>query len=225
MSCGQDDDPNNLKGILKGDVLLYAESNEEIASHENILVEVQGTEPLIQTFTDKEGYYVIDEIPQGTYNIIFRKDGFSQYEQQGFRVVGGSKPLYLSKSLFEKSTTSISQLSLIKNEKGEYFLQGLINHSYAIADLFNLPTIQFYIHSDPNPSSEKYLQTGGIQVSVPSGSFFTVEIDLDTSLSSSFYITAYGRHHFEDPYYDIQSDQLRYTSLGRASNVYHFKNQ
>jgi len=213
----------DLKGTLKGKVYTLDEFGYQNSDNENIVIQLEGSEPLISFITNATGTYEIKDIPSGTYNLIISKEGYGGYQRQGLQILGGYEPLYFNGSIIEKSSTTIENLSLEIINSNEVYLKGIINHNYIIDQWsFRTPTIRYFIHNLSNPSDINYLQTGTISFNGDSGSQLETRIYIDKNhfpSGSEIYIIAYGCYGSEYGYYDILSNQYRYSSLGTESNI------
>jgi hypothetical protein len=124
----------DLKGTLKGRINTLNEFGAQIIDNNNIIIQLEGSEPLLSTVTDDTGKYEINDIPAGTYNLVISKDGYGSNIRQGFQIVGGNEPLYFYTSIIEKSSTLIENLSLEILNDTEIYLKGIVNHNYIIEE-------------------------------------------------------------------------------------------
>ena len=213
----------DLKGTLKGTVYTLDEFGYINNDNENIVIQLEGSEPLISIITDSSGIYEIKDIPSGTYNLIVSKEGYGKYQKQGFQIVGGNEPLYFNRSIIEKSSTTITNLSLEIVNSSEISLKGIVNHNYIINGwIYTAPNIRYFIHNLSNPSNINYLQTSTILFYEDSGSQFETWIQIDDNQfpsGSKIYIIAYGCYGHEMGNYDILSNQVIFTSVGTGSNI------
>lgn len=212
----------DLKGTLKGEIYTLDEFGYQNSDNENITIQLNGSEPLLSVITDNKGQYEIKDIPSGTYNLIISKEGYGDIQRQGIQIVGGNEPLYLNGSIIEKSSTTIENLSLEIANSSEIYLKGIVNHNYIIDQyIFRTPAIRYFINID-NPSDNNYLQTGTVSFNGVSGSQLESRIYLNRNhfpSGSIINIIAYGCYPYEYGYYDILSNQYKYSSLGTASNI------
>ena len=221
--CEKSENLLDLKGTLKGRIYTLDEFGYQVSDNENILIQLEGSEPLISSVTDSTGRYEIKDIPTGTYNLIISKEGYGSNIRQGFQIVGGNEPLYLIGSIIEKSSTLIENLSLEILNDSEIYLKGIVNHNYIIAEWdFNKPTIRYFIHDENNPSGDNYVETFWLRFEGDSGSQLFSRIYIDNKRfpsGSKIYIIAYGYYYFDWGYFDILANQLKYTTLGKGSNI------
>jgi len=190
---------------------------------------LDGSEPLLSAITDSTGCYEINDIPSGTYNIIVSKEGYGEYQRQGFQIVGGKEPLYFNGSIVEKSSTTIDDLSLEIVNGTDIYLKCIVNHTYSASHGNNqIPAIRYFINNTDNPSDTNYLQTNIAGFEGESGTqlFSLVYLNEDLFPSGSkIYIRAYGcngvwgTYLYLYGYYDILLNQYVDVTLGKASNI------
>jgi hypothetical protein len=213
----------DLKGTLKGKVYTLDEFGYQNSDNENIVIQLEGSEPLISFITDTSGTYEIKDISSGTYNLTISKEGYGEYQRQGVQIVGGNEPLYFNGSIIEKSSTTIKSLSLEIVNNTEIYIKGIVDHNYIIDEWsFSTPAIRYFINNIENPSDNNYLQTGIVSFNGVSGSQLETQIYIDKNhfpSGSKIYIIAYGCYGYENGYFDILSNQYRYSSLGTESNT------
>lgn len=213
----------DLQGTLKGLVYTLDEFGNQNNDNDNIVIQLDGSEPLISAITNSAGRYEIKDIPAGTYNLIISKEGYGEYQIQGVQITGGDKPLYFNGSIIEKSSTRIENLSLEIKNSYEIYLKGNVYHNYVIDEYnFNKPSLRYFIHNADNPSDSNFLQTGTVSFTTDSGSQLEFSIYFNMSLfpsGSKIYVRAYGCYNYGNYYYDILSNQYKYPSLGIGSGI------
>jgi len=83
-----------LSGSMVGFVILSGNSAD---NNSGVEITMEGIEPGMSAFSDEDGKFAFDNIPFGTYNFIYHKDGYGTYRMQSVSVVGGSKPSTLGR--------------------------------------------------------------------------------------------------------------------------------
>jgi hypothetical protein len=222
--CGKSETEQfDLKGTIKGKIFTYDEFGVPINDNQDVLVKLEGSEPLLSILTDSTGRYELNDIPTGTYNLVFTKEGYSENQIQGLQVVGGDVPLYYNIAIVEHSGTKIENLSIEIANNSQVYLRGDATHNFNNEPFsFPVPAIRYFIHNSDNPSDLNYLQTGRFPISVQSGSQFNYKIYIDSNLfpsGSTIYLVAYGCSSYEYTYYDILANKYRYIGLGTGSNI------
>lgn len=103
FSCTKDELLPDLKGSLVGYVYTFDEFANLMDDHSNVQVTALGLDHF-STRTDKNERFEFKELPAGTYELHFEKEGFSTLKQFGIQHLGG-KPTTLGMS-FDPSTNS-----------------------------------------------------------------------------------------------------------------------
>jgi hypothetical protein len=93
--CTSLDHVEPMKGNIEGYVRLrnYQQENSGAGftlDHSGVNIRLEGIEPAIDVQTNKDGHWIIKDVPAGTYNITYSKEGFETYKQFGIGHVGGS---------------------------------------------------------------------------------------------------------------------------------------
>lgn len=81
------------KGNIVGFVYLFNQNNERLSDESGTQVSILNTN--YKVFTNEIGRFEFKEIPAGTYDFIFEKEGFTSVTKTGFQFVGGNVPAYL----------------------------------------------------------------------------------------------------------------------------------
>lgn len=81
------------KGDIVGFVSLYDENCEEIKNAKGVSVSIDETN--FETITDEIGRFEFKNIPAGSYNFTFQKEGFSEQNRYLGGFVGGNIPDFL----------------------------------------------------------------------------------------------------------------------------------
>ncbi len=213
--------PLNLKGTLKGYITTRDEFGKVNNDSENIIIELEGSDPLLSFITDSTGVYEINEIPTGTYNVIISKEGYGEYQNQGVQIVGGSQPIHFHHPLIQQSNTIIKNLSLEIVNNSDVYFKCTVNNMNMDDD--SEGSITFFYHTESNPSDSHYLDTYGASFRGVGDVQLEHSLYIDDDLfpsGSTVYVIAYGCYSGLAPdYYDILSNVYRGTSLGEASNI------
>ena len=101
-----------LTGNIEGYAILYHEYDYAYPNSSGITVSLEGT--TMSTMTDSTGWWKLQDITTGTYNIIFEKIGFFSKKIYSVQFVGGGT-LYLNQKnyapvLFELPSFTISSI-------------------------------------------------------------------------------------------------------------------
>ncbi len=206
----------NQNGTLKGQVQTRTEWGELKKDHSDIVIQLEGSNPLLTTVTDFDGKFEITNIPTSTYNLVVSKNGYGEYQHQGFQIVGGNEPLYWNNYLIETSTIVVDDFSA-EVVHDQIKLKATISHLSAPTSY--IPSIRFFFHNENNPSAQKYLYIRSVNVENDSQIEVTVEPDKKKFPSGSrIYIIAYGLYYLRG-YFDIPSNLDIFTGVGKGSDI------
>lgn len=208
-------------GTLEGQVYLYAETGLLKETHEDVLVQLVCEGNIYSATTNAEGIYKITDIPSGTYNLIFTKNGYGEYQEQGFAVLGGDVPVHHIQDLKEISKTKIENLQ-VNFINGDFLLSGIIYHNYVLDknDNSGCVPVRFIMYSSPGIEEESYLGlVGTLLFKGESGSEFTYDIHSSLPEYDTLYIVAFGINYGKNTSYnDIFLEKIITTTQGEFSN-------
>jgi len=115
----------NLNGVVNMINPYQLYSNTAL---DNVVVKLQAGNYMVEATTDSRGLYELNDIPIGTYNLIYTKDGYSTYIEYGVQVFGGIIPVKQRPiTLYALSNEQIT----IKNIE----TKGSINSYYSYLDI------------------------------------------------------------------------------------------
>ncbi|MGQ1945469.1 carboxypeptidase-like regulatory domain-containing protein [Geofilum sp. OHC36d9] len=204
-----------LKGTIEGQMYVYNEFGENNDDFENINVVLDDGNTKFSTTVNSNNEFLIDNIPTGTYDLIFSKEGYYVYQIQGLQIVGGDEPLHTSGYLIEETSTTIENISIELDAVNNLYLKSTVNHNgdYAL--------IRYFLHNQENVSDSNYIEAGTLIFDGESGSQIACNMYSNTSSYSSgseVYIIAYGCPIVSIGYYDILSNRNIWP-VGEPSNV------
>ncbi|MCZ7604083.1 MAG: carboxypeptidase-like regulatory domain-containing protein [Melioribacteraceae bacterium] len=110
LSC-QDDCPTSSisTGSIVGYMESYPISNNTAADYSGIKVHFEGTH--FKAITDISGRWQIDNVPKGTYNIRYEKEGYSAWLEAGFQFIGTGTAYAQKNYLLKLPTFEITHIS------------------------------------------------------------------------------------------------------------------
>jgi hypothetical protein len=227
-ACNDSQSPApNFKGTLTGEVSAMDEFENKMDDLANFRIELEGSDPLLSTLSDSTGHFELTNIPTGTYDLKVSKQGYGDCIAQGIMILGGDLPLYLYPRLYETSTTRIENIKLELDSLSDLYLKGIGSHNFVLTpQTYIFPTVIYFIHTTPQVSSENFLSSGTFIIKSESGSLCKDKLWINSELfpsGTTIYAIAYGSIRYNNSYYDIESNQYRYTGLGTASNVATYK--
>ncbi|GMQ30483.1 carboxypeptidase-like regulatory domain-containing protein [Algoriphagus confluentis] len=116
------------KGSISGSLALFDEGTTQKASSAGMRISLEGTDPLIFTFSDQFGRFELKNVPFGSYAVVYEKEGYGTFRYLGEddgdkfehlpEIVNSKIPHFL---LGEKSTTKIQNVNVEKVVGGYRF--------------------------------------------------------------------------------------------------------
>ncbi len=216
----------NLNGTLNGHISAYDEFGHSLDDNDNILVKLVGTNPLVSTLTDQDGYYEFLDVLTATYSLELSKEGYTT-NSGTVPFIGGEIPLNIPTAIFKTSQTVVSNLSLEVVE-GNLNLQGTITYSHESSGTINIP-VSIYISDNPDVSKDKYDYSTFLNLrsdDVASGADFNLDLGSTDDFSgyspgTTLYMRVYGGTSFGS---GIISDGFRARggTTGEPSDVISF---
>ena len=209
-----------ITGTMMGWATLYDEFGNRIQNRGGVLLTIEGTTPLITTTTDPTGKYQVDNLPQGTYNIICTKSGYATFKAMGIAFVGGDTPKLQNVSLTQPSTTKISFITVTKDTLNKDFVfQFTASTNVPSGTNFN---IKIYLSSSESVTSLNYQSV--LIYGLKSGSAsLKLNINPDVHIfpsGTTVYAIAYGDTYTDPSYVDLYSGLTIYPGLNsQPSNV------
>jgi hypothetical protein len=89
LSCTKDDSLPDLEGNLVGYVFKFDEFSQLLDNHAGVLITAYGVSHKYHTYSDENGRFEFKQLPAGTYELHFDKEGFGTLKQFGVKHLGG----------------------------------------------------------------------------------------------------------------------------------------
>ena len=211
-----------VKGTLEGSVSVTDEFGNPLEEKSGFTIKFESVD--LTATTDESGYFRVDELPTGTYNISCSKQGFVTTRIIGYGFIGGGD---VDMGLIWMTPPSTTQVSDIHLEPGEY---SDITFSGTISPV---PTdeerrhIRLFFHKTSDVSSENYIYTEYITPYVEeeaNGSFsmqlfpHRISEDLFYDDTDIYYVKAYGVSYPDWGYPDLETGLRIYPSLNKGGS-------
>ncbi|NVJ89601.1 MAG: carboxypeptidase regulatory-like domain-containing protein [Flavobacteriaceae bacterium] len=204
-SCSKDENldatPVTMANIT-GSVNLYDEGTTKI-DNLGMTVTVEGTSPLISATTDINGKYTLMDVPFGTYTILYQKSGYGTFKRFNVEHKDGNTFIPDTPSLGQKSTTTITNLTVSSNANFPVIISVTTNPAGSQA---NTRYIRFFFSTNPNISNENYdsyLETSQTNISPNNLNLSQASLDaLDFTSGSTVYVKCYGESFWGNSYSD-----------------------
>lgn len=220
---------NRLSGTLHGKVELYDMRGNPLADHSGVKVTAEGTS--YQAVTGADGIWQIKDLPAGTYNLRFSKDGFNDHRIISYGFVGGGDD-YLRELPSMVATPTGFEFTGFTVDISNEFLQ--FSGSISNPDLKDLPVV-IYLGRTPEVSSTSndhfYFFKAQVFHYPATDPIRDTHFDLSfESLRRQFSLppgsTIYARAYIGTPRYTAYYDPSRYiavrTDLSKGSDVISF---
>jgi hypothetical protein len=242
--CTKKDVVPDLKGTIVGYIFTFDEFALSTVSDDNsgVLVVALGKTAAYRTFSEKSGRFEFDDLPAGTYELQFIKEGYGTLKQFGIKHLGGEPTivdLNFGKSdsdgsfipayfLYEIPTTEITSMKIENNvitctlkfikPAPDYIGLRLYfsrSENFEIKDAQYVIPLQYF-----QKDGDNYNSAYSINFANP-GEKIYYKACIDPT-HSSFMI--FNRWYLAaiDSYFDYESNQMVYPSLGEISAQYSF---
>ncbi len=139
---------------IEGSVNLYDEGVIPVDNAEMKIV-VEGLIPEIMAITDSEGNFSLENVPFGTYTLVYTKSGYGTFKNVNIEHIdtGEATLLTAAPSLGSKTSTSITNLS-VKEESNEVFLSASIHPDASIS---STKFLRFFYSTNSAVGPDNYL--------------------------------------------------------------------
>ena len=217
-----------VTGTLQGTIDVTNEFGRDMEDKSGFTVKVENTS--LSATTDQDGYWRIDSLHTGTYDISCSKQGFVTNRIVAYSFIGGGTTTlgsYYSR-MFPASTTGIEDLTLQIQEQDMITIRARI---YPVPNQEQPRMISLFLYHTTDVSHDHYLYTDYFTPyyrDVDENGYFTYDLDTWYLLQdiyvdniSNYYVKAYGISRYDYGYPDINTGLYVYPSLNLegASNV------
>ncbi len=232
-----------LEGDMIGYVFTFDEFSNLLENHKNVTVTAVGDGTDFSANTDENGRFYLNNLPIGTYELWFEKEGYGTLKQFGVKHLGG-QPTILGLNddhvyfIYEMPTTVITNLVLNKDTafaeftfnkspQPEYltltlyfsesadFAETALNYSWDFKFGVNRPNWHRWTttYMPFTPGSTVYYKAA-----VNTNVTLVDKSENYLYLFSEFYYVLYGI----STYFDIETKKTVYPNIGNETKVYSF---
>lgn len=161
--CKKESPPVEKKAVLQGTVRSVSEYYVELNDADNVRVTVGDSN--YSAITDNKGFFKIDGVPVGRYQVMFEKNGY-MVKNDSCEIAEPGDTISLNTIIWQVSKTFITNLSMELNGYTLY-AKGTITHQSPIVDFanytepavhwdLNTPTMEVFCSKSSNVSLEAY---------------------------------------------------------------------
>jgi hypothetical protein len=206
-----------LTGSLVGFITLYDEFGNLVADKSGVIVSIDGYLPATSSTTNSAGRYEIDDLPTGTYDLIFSKTGYATYKSLSLSFVGGVKPRVFNAILVQQTTTLISSLTLSVYSSTQMTISCTL--SPAIPSGY-ARYLRFFFSKSSSISGTNYLTTLSTGSSSTSLSTIRTFDKVTYPSGTTLYAIAFGESYYTYGYQDLISGLQVYSTISTTgSNI------
>jgi hypothetical protein len=195
-------------GSIVGYVTLYDENGNLISDKSGVNISISGW-PSFDATTNGSGRFELDNVPTGTYNISFTKDGFSETKRVGYEFVGGENPVIITQVLAKPTSVIVKSISLIGDS-----ITNEVHANIQLSYLYNGSTgyVRLFFGLSDKVTNLNYDYTNLVTF------LFGVEsatalLNPNYTSGTKVYIIAYGAPNYYSSYIDINTGTTIYPSL------------
>ncbi len=214
VSCSSDNSDNEVitKANITGSVNLYDEGTT-LLDKSNMLIKVNGTNPLITALTNSNGQFVLEDVPFGTYTIEYEKENYGNFKK--FNVVhqDGATAISSIPSLGKQSSTQITDLQV--NVASNQVVFSITTNP--AGNTSNRRYLRYFLSTNANVSNVNYMYYSATYVAQINPFQVTLSqtdlINAGFSSGQTVYVKAYGDSFWSNEYLDANLNKMIFPNL------------
>lgn len=206
LSCDSDKgevSPLDLDGdgVITGVAKLFTANGNGLTS-EGMRISIINSDPPISALTDIDGFYTLENVPYGIYDLVFEKDGFGTFKKGD--IVHTDPETFIEERTFlgRKSTTSITAMQ-VSTTATEVTISYRTDPPSSDANI-HFTRIFFHTSSDVSDNIQSAFTSVIFTNRTPFNAVFTYEQIRDFGIppGATVYALAYGESFFSNFYKD-----------------------
>jgi len=239
QGCSKDEYLPGLTGNMVGFVYTFNEFGYFLEDRSHVKVTALGLDQNYSAYSNSKGRFVLEDIPTGTYELHFEKEGFGVLKQFGIQHLGGKPTILLNSQnveqayfLFEMPASIINHLDIVNDSITCNFTFGSIpKPSYSIL-------LKVYFSGSDNFSRHEAAYVEDVRIWYTDGIFwgrFHFEVTPFSPGETVYYkacrytVAAETRPAYQNwtvygvsTYFDYELNETIYPNLGDESEQYSF---
>lgn len=218
-SCGSDDGistpPDPTSGDISGSVNLYDEGVTQV-DPSGMTVRIEGLSA--QATTGNDGSFSLDDIPFGTYTLVYEKAGYGTFKK--FDIEHNSIATFIADapSLGQQSSTQITDLTSGTAMNGDILIGGTTD---PVANNSNPRIVRVFLSDQGTVSATNFrVALDATQVQITPFEYSFSQSDLlgyGFQSGQTVYVRAYGDSFFGNNYDDPILNRMIYPNLNATS--------
>jgi hypothetical protein len=210
-----------LSGNIAGFVTPVEEFGLASTTKSGFTITLEGITPVRTATTDANGRYEFQNVPTGTYNLLYQKAGFSDYRRYGLAHIGGTQLTNAgSPAVVQASNTRVNFARYAGfTSSGYIFNFGLSNPLATTANSSSLRYVM-YFSTQPTVSSATadFSLQGSLPLSTAGNATFSITRSTNLStysvpLGTTLYVSVYGAPSVLYSYSDFLTGRTNYMGL------------
>lgn len=191
----------NGEGTITGIAKLFTANGNGLSS-EGMRITISNIDPPISAITDVDGFYTLENVPYGIYDLAFEKEGFGTFKKGD--IVHTDPETFIEERAFlgRKSTTSITQMT-VTTTATEVTISYRTSPPSSDANI-HFARIFFHTSSDVSDNIQSAFTNVIFTNRTPFNAVFTYEQIRDFGIppGATVYALAYGESFFSNSYKD-----------------------
>jgi len=219
VACNKDEEEKKeITSSISGKVALYDEGQTSL-DNSGMTVMVEGTSPVLSAQTDAGGDFTIEDVPFGTYNLLFDKTGYGTYKYFNASLTETGGPLNLAETLDlgRQSDLTITDF-IVHISHGSIDYTGTVDPTGTENDP---KYVRIFYSADSTVSSSSY--TYYSEAYEITDSTFEFPITKEELIGEGFdsgttvYMKVYGESYWNNSYEDPASGEIVFPNLSPES--------